>query len=138
MTWIKTKDLTPPTHEVILFQDKSRNIHYGVLCGEFSEEEKREKYWCHIFEKSYSQKDIIYWCEIPINKHLVSEHMEFSAKVNKFLWDTVSRVEESILDDFKRQRLEHPEWDAENFVGIAVRNSSHRILDILKVTKCES
>ena len=134
MTWIKTKDLTPPTHEIILFQDQYRNVHYGVLCSEFSEKNKREKYWCHIFQECYSPKEIIYWCEIPINKHLFRHERETVEMVNKFLWDTITKVEESILEDFKKQQKENSEWGAENFVGIAVRNTIYRIMSILKAT----
>lgn len=134
MSWIKTSDLTPPTHEVILFQDRYRNIHYGVLCGEFSEQNKRNKYWCHIFNTALPKKEIIYWCEIPINKHLIMENHDFSIKVNQFLWETIHKIEESILEDFKRHKTDNPTWDAAQFVEIAVRNTSWRIMDILKVT----
>lgn len=133
--WIATKDLKPPTHEVILFQDRWRNEHYGVLCGEFSPKETRGKYWCHIFQKCYSPKDIIYWCEIPINKNILRRNDDFSFKVNEYLWQTIMEIEKNILEDFKKQKEENPEWDAETFVGIAVRNHSFRIMDILRATK---
>lgn len=135
MTWIKTKDLMPPTHEIILFQDESRNIHYGVLCGEFSDIKKREKYWCHIFNRTYKPSEIIYWCEIPINRHFIEERLEITQKVNKFLWDSMSEIEHKILQDFKEQEKENPKWDAESFVGIAVRNTIHRMIQVLRVDK---
>jgi len=135
MSWINAKDLKPPTHEVILFQDRWRNEHYGVLCGQFSKEENRGKYWCHLYQKSYAQKDIIYWCEIPINRHLIRQNNELTFKVNAFLWESINKIEESILNDFKKQQEENPDWNAEQFMGIAVRNMSFRIMDILKATK---
>ena len=54
MSWIRTRDLTPPTHDVILFQDRWTAHHYGVLCGEFSEAKRRGKYWCHVDQKSFA------------------------------------------------------------------------------------
>ena len=81
------------------------------------------------------KNEIIYWTAIPINEHTLMQNMEFSGKVNEFLWETVRKIEESILEDFKRQKEENPEWEAESFVGIAVRNSCWRIMNILKVTK---
>ena len=135
MSWILTKDLKPPTHEVILFQDRWRNEHYGVLCGQFSKEEIRDKYWSHINQKAYEQKNVIYWCEIPINKNILRQNGDFTFQVNTFLWDKIRNIEESILSEFKTQQEENPEWRAEQFVGIAVRNCSWRIMDILKATK---
>ena len=132
MTWIKLEEFKPPTHEVILFRDRHGNEHYGVLCGNLSKKEHRNKFWCHIFQKRYEQGEIIYWCEIPVNKHLIREHMDFSEKINSFLWQRLSEIEGKILVEFQEHQSNNPEWPASNFVEIAVRNCLHRIMQDLR------
>lgn len=135
MTWIKIKDLMPPAHEIILFQDRFKNEHYGVLCGEFAELEKRNKFWCHIFQKYYEKKDIVYWTSIPINQYTIMKNLEFADQVNKFLWEKINNIEKSIFLEFKKQKKENPEWESEQFVNIAIRNTLWKIINLLKLIK---
>lgn len=133
MTWIKLADFKPPTHEIILFRDRCNNEHYGVLCGDLSKKAQRNKFWCHIFQKCYKQDDVVYWCEIPINKHLLRENSEFSGRVNLFLWEKFSEIESQILKEFEAHQKEFPEWPAENFVSIATRNCLHRLMQLVRM-----
>lgn len=135
MTWITVSELKPPTHEVILFRHKNGNEHYGVLCGDLAKKEQRDKFWCHIFQKTFPVKDISYWCEIPINKDLLREQNEFVCQVNQVLWDKFNSIEGKILQEFKEHQEENPNWSADNFVSIAVRNCLHRMMEIMRVTR---
>ena len=130
MGWIKTRNLLPPTHEVIIFQDRWGNEHYGVLCGEFVEAKKRNKYMCHIYQKYYSKKDIVYWCDIPFNKEIIKDTL-FTEKTRKFLHEKCQEIEKNTLKEFERLQEENPDWKSENFVGIAVRNSLFRFVELL-------
>ena len=91
MSWIKVSDYKPPTHEVILFRHKSGNEHYGVLCGDNPANGKPNQFWCQIFQKSFPLKDIIYWCEIPINKYALTHRIEFIHHVNLVLREKFSK-----------------------------------------------
>jgi len=133
MSWIKVKDFTPPPHEIILFRDRHGNDHYGVLCGESSQEEKRNKFWCHIFQKTYLKKDVIYWCEIPINKYFIIENNAICMQVNAFLHQKFSEIEDTILNEFQEHLKENPHWPAENFVSIAVRNCVYRMMQLVRL-----
>lgn len=134
MTWIKTKTFLPPTHEIILFRDIHGNEHYGVLCGELANESKRDKFWCHIFQKTYNKKDVIYWCEIPINKHFIRESNEFSLNVNAFLWDAFRKIESEILEESKEHQENSPNLSADELVHIAARNCLHRMISLVMAT----
>lgn len=133
MTWIKLEEFKPPTHEIILFRDRHGNEHYGVLCGNLSKKEHRNKFWCHLDQRTYEQDEIIYWCEIPINKHILGNKLDFSANVNSFLWARTMEIESKILEEFKQHQLENPDWEVEAFVSIAVRNVIHKIISNLRV-----
>ena len=132
MTWLKVSDFKPPTQEVILFRHRNGNEHYGVLCGNLAKKEHQNKFWCHIFQKTFLIKDISYWCEIPINKHLLRSQSELMGKVNAFLWDKFNSIESTILEEFKQHQESNPDWPAENFVGIAVRNCLYRMMQIMR------
>lgn len=134
MSWIKTTDMLPPEHEIIIFTDESNNQHYGVLCGQFSKESHRGKFWCHLFQKNYDKNEILYWSEIPINKHLISAKLDFAQKVNEFLHESLIKIENEIIEQFEQLQQENPIWQPENFVRIAVRNFNCKVNKILQVT----
>lgn len=94
---------------VVLFRRKWRNEHYGVLCGELSQIENRNKFWCHIYDRLYQKEYVIYWTAIPLNQHTLLKDSSFASEVNKFLWEKVKQIEESILKDFEKQKEENPE-----------------------------
>lgn len=134
MTWLKVADFKPPTHEVILFRHKNGNEHYGVLCGSLAKKGHENKFWCHIFQKTFTVKEIVYWCEIPINKDLIRKQNEFVAQVNHVLWDKFNSIENIIIKEFEEIQEENTDWPVSNFVHIAVRNCLHRMMEIMRVT----
>lgn len=134
MSWIKTSDMLPPEHEIIIFTDISNNEHYGVLCGQFSEESHRGKFWCHLYQRNYDKSEILYWSEIPINKHLINAKLNFAQKVNEFLHDSITKIENEIIDEFETLKKENPKWKSESFVRVAVRNFNYRVSKVLQVT----
>ena len=124
----------PTTHEIILFRDKHGAEHYGVLCGDLAKDSHKNKFWCHLFQKTYAKKDVTYWCEIPINKYFIREREDFSARINKFLWSSFNDIEREILDESKEHQKDCPHFTSEQLVQIAARNCLHRMMQLVRAS----
>lgn len=127
--WIKTSKKMPCPHQLILFMDdgEGHTIHYGVFCSGLSEKGKRNKFWCHIFQRSLHKKDVVLWSYIPeweAFQIIFKDFPEEYRQLEENLWKKLNMIEESILQDVENDKCESKPYSNP---GVVVRNTICRI-----------
>jgi hypothetical protein len=129
--WIKTSKKMPCPHQLILFMDghESKTIHYGVFCSELSPKGHKNKFWCHIFKKTYNKKEILLWSYIPEKEAFKILYPKFKIEFNKLhenFLEKILLIEQSILKDIENDDcLSKPYSNP----SVIVRNTISRMCD---------